>query len=210
MPIRHIAKKGESIESIAYRYGLFWETLWDAPENRSLRKLRREPNILLPGDEVFVPDKREKMVAAQTAKRHVFRRRGVPSVLRVRLLASGKPRAGLSFTVRVSTGWTRQGTTDGDGWAECFLMPDARRGELRLDSTGETYSFSIGTVSPVDTARGVLARLRNLGFFGGEVGDALDEEAVSALRAFQRSRSLADSGQADEATRSALVEAHGS
>jgi len=209
MPRNHTAARGESVESVAYAYGLFWETVWDDPGNAALREERAEPNVLAPGDVLAVPDLRPKEVEAATGRRHVFRRRGVPSVLRVRLLEGSAPRAGLAYTVDAG-GRTTQGTTDADGWVEAWLMPDAQSGELRIDATGETYPFTVGTVSPVGTPLGVQTRLRNLGYLAGRAGSTLGPRAVEALRAFQRARDLPASGEPDEATLAALVDAHGS
>ncbi len=209
MPRSHTAAHGESVESIAYANGLFWETVWDDPGNAALREERVEPNVLAAGDVLVVPDLRPKEVEAATGRRHVFRRRGVPSVLRVRLLEGSTPRAGLAFTVDAGGRLTR-GSTDADGWVEAWLMPDVQRGELRIDATGESYPFQVGTVSPVQTPLGVQTRLRNLGYLGGRPTTAATPRAVEALRAFQRARDLPATGEPDEATLAALVDAHGS
>jgi hypothetical protein len=209
MPRSHTAARGESVESVAYAYGHFWETVWDDPANAELREERVEPNVLAGGDVLVIPDLRPKEVTADTGRRHVFRRRGVPSVLRVRLLEGSTPRAGLAYTVEAG-GKRTPGKTDADGWVEAWLMPDVQRGELRIDDTGETYAFQVGTVSPVQTPLGVQTRLRNLGYFGGRAGSTLGAEAVEALRAFQRALDLPATGEPDEATLAALVDAHGS
>ena len=57
MPTRHRVQPGECLVSISESYGFFWETLWSHPENETLRNRRRDPTVLLPGDEVFVPEK---------------------------------------------------------------------------------------------------------------------------------------------------------
>ena len=209
MPKRHVASDGESIESIAFENGFFWETVWNADENAPLRELRSDPNILVEGDEVVVPEKRQRSVQVATGKKHVFKLRGVPSILRVQLVDGGKPRAGLAFTVEAN-GRKQTGTTDGEGWVKCYLMPDVESGELRLDASGERFAFQVGKVSPPDTPRGVQTRLRNLGYYSGEIESSLSDEAVEALHAFQRDRNLPETDDPDDATRDALVEAHGS
>jgi N-acetylmuramoyl-L-alanine amidase len=209
MPIEHIARRGESIESIAYQYGMFWETVWSDAGNEGLRALRREPNILVAGDVVVVPDKREGSATRGTGARHVFRRRGVPSILRVQLLDANKPRAGLAYTV-TANGRTWTGATDAQGWVECWLMPDVRRGNLRLDATGEVFVFDMGGVGPPETPRGIQTRLRNLGHYVGSIDDTLGPEAAAALAAFQAANGLPDTGEPDDATVEALRKAHGS
>jgi N-acetylmuramoyl-L-alanine amidase len=209
MPIRHVAKRGESVESIAFHYGFFWETVWNAPENQALREQRQQPNLLLEGGVVVVPDKRVKTVLAAGRQVHRFRLKGVPSRLSVRLLRQGEPRAGLAYTVEVPGGPIR-GVTDPDGWIKCWLMPDVREGVLKLDDTGECFDFEVGTVGPSETVLGAQSRLRNLGYYRGPMDGRLGPDTVAALEAFQGDRKLAVTGEADADTFDALRQAHGS
>src|SRR4051794_29578662 len=63
MPIRHIVEQGDTIVALAERHGLFARTLWEHPQNAALRDLRARMDVLLPGDEVYIPDRRDKVVA---------------------------------------------------------------------------------------------------------------------------------------------------
>lgn len=207
MPVRHVVKRGESVESIAFQYGFFWETIWNAPENRSLKERREHPNLLLEGDVVVIPDKEEKIVRVATGRVHRFRRKGVPSALQVRLLYRGEPRTGIAYTVEVPGGPIR-GVTDEDGWVKCWLMPDVREGILTLDGTGESFLFEVGTVGPSNVLQGAQSRLRNLGYYRGPVDGVAGPGTVAALEAFQRDKNLPVTGEADEATLDALRAAH--
>jgi len=82
----YIVKQGDSVESIAYDHGFFWEVLWNDPQNAELKRLRKDPNVLLPGDIVFIPDLRVKEESGATEQRHQFRVKGVPAKLRLRIL----------------------------------------------------------------------------------------------------------------------------
>lgn len=83
MSTNHTIRQGECIESLADRYGFFPDTLWKHADNSELRDLRKDQNILQPGDVVVIPDltRREERVA--TEQKHTFRRLGVPAKLRV-------------------------------------------------------------------------------------------------------------------------------
>src|SRR5258708_39125129 len=100
MPLTHIVEQGDTIPSLAFQYGMFSDTLWNHSENSSLRKLRKDPNVLLPGDKVFVPDKKLKQVDKADGARYRFKRRGVPMKFRVQLLDKDrKPRANLKYSL---------------------------------------------------------------------------------------------------------------
>lgn len=59
----HVVKQGEHLAGIAQQYGFAdYLKLWDLPENTGLKRLRQKPNVLFPGDEVFIPDKQPKLV----------------------------------------------------------------------------------------------------------------------------------------------------
>jgi hypothetical protein len=83
---QHTVQEGDCISSIADQYGLFWQTIWNHSSNAALKQQRGDPNILKPGDTVFVPDRREKFEACATDQRHRFILKGVPAKLRLRLL----------------------------------------------------------------------------------------------------------------------------
>ncbi len=206
---KHTVAEGECLSSIAHRYGFFWKTLWDHPENAALREGGREPNILFPGDVVLIPDKREAHRDCATGARHTFRVRGVPVMLRLRVLWEDDPRAGERFELDVDGRKTR-GLVGDDGVVLVAIDPQARRGKLTVGE-GERlmeYSLSLGHLAPIGTASGVKARLANLGFDCGSVDDTMDDATAQAIRGFQASAGLPPPGSLDDATRARLAEAH--
>ncbi len=69
MPTTHTALEGESLITIAKKYGfLNWKTIFDDAANAELRKKRLTANAILPGDKVIVPDKKPKTVSIPTTK----------------------------------------------------------------------------------------------------------------------------------------------
>lgn len=82
----HTVEQGECISSIADGYGFFWETVWQHSDNTDLRVKRGDPNVLMPGDVVAIPEKEEKQEDGATEKRHCFRRKGVPAKLILRIM----------------------------------------------------------------------------------------------------------------------------
>lgn len=206
MPM-HTVSRGDSIPSLAHTNGHFWETLWNHPQNAELKKLRKTPNILNPGDEVFIPEIRIKTVDKATDATHKFERRGVPAKLRMKLMMLGEPRKNEPYTITLDDGKTITGNTDGEGMVEAFITPNCTGGKLVLTNTGEEIPISLGHLNPIDTISGIRQRLSNLGFPCGE-GDEIDEKTKTALTQFQGANNLPQTGEPDSATTSLLQSLH--
>ena len=62
----HEVQEGECILSIAEAAGLFWETLWNHPDNADLKRERGSPHLLRPGDRLTVPELTKKSESCAT------------------------------------------------------------------------------------------------------------------------------------------------
>jgi N-acetylmuramoyl-L-alanine amidase len=205
---KHKVKQGECILSIAENNGFFWETLWKLPENTELKQKRKDPNVLSPGDEVFIPDKQEKTENCATEQKHQFRKKGGPALIRLRLLDFGKPRANLKYTLDID-GQLFSGTTDKQGHIEHFIPPDAQKGALQLGKNREPFDLNLGAMDPIDTIEGVQKRLNNLGFDCCDPNGVMNEETKYAIKEFQKKYQLTEDGQVNAETRDKLKEIHG-
>ena len=101
MSKQYKVKQGDCILSIAEKNGFFWETIWDHSENAALKDKRENSNELLPGDVVAIPEKSPKEESCGTKKRHRFVRKGVPAMLRIRILLDDEPRADKAYRLTV-------------------------------------------------------------------------------------------------------------
>jgi len=203
--LEHTVKPGDSIPSIAFEHGLFPDTIWNHPDNAELKKKRQDPNVLLPGDIVHVPDKREKTMSKPAEKLYKFRRKGVPSLLKFQLMKDGKPRAHEKYKLEVGDR-TYNGATDGEGCLKEWVSPSAQSGKLIL-SEQETYMLALGHLDPEGTESGARARLVNLGYLSK--ADAPLEEYKDALESFQADQKLSQNGVLDAATQKKLKVKHG-
>jgi N-acetylmuramoyl-L-alanine amidase len=200
-------KQGDCLSNIAHRYGLFWEKVWNHPKNSKLQEKRKDPNILHPGDVVFIPDKEKKEESGASEQKHRFRKKGVPEKLRIRFMAGNEPIANENYILDID-GEVKSGTTDGEGNLEESIPPNAKRAKLWLGEEKQEYEINLGYLDPIDELSGVQARLNNLGFNCGKVDGIKGPKTTAALKRFQKKHSLKETGEIDEQTRNALKNAH--
>lgn len=208
----HEVKQGDCMASIADEYGYSWVTMWNHPENSKLKKERKDPNILFPGDRVFVPEKELRIESRATEARHRFRRKGIPEIFTLRFVDHNeKPRAGLSYILNVD-GIVFSGNLDSDGALSVKIPPASKTGTITLGdpNKGEEYDLNLGHMDPITELPGVRDRLYNLDYLEGETGDQDGPDLAEAIKAFQLDHGLATEQGLDQATRDRLVEVHGS
>ena len=69
----YTVKQGEYLSKIAKSFGFAdYKAIWDHPENAEFKKKRKNPNILYPGDNLFIPAKEGKEISGVTEQRHRF------------------------------------------------------------------------------------------------------------------------------------------
>lgn len=213
MAERYKVKQGETIARIAWRNGFrTWEAVWDHPENSALRAARSSPHVLAPGDELFIPDKREREFSCATRMRHVFRLRTMTQTLNVRVRDGERPHAGCAYSLEFD-GRTVRGATDDEGYVRERVPIETTRAKLRvaLDPANEeivTFDINLGHLDPLSTLSGVRQRLRSLGFPCGDGDAPLDDAMAVALRRFQASVGLEVTGALDERTRARIGQEH--
>lgn len=206
----HDVAQGESVESVAAATGHATQTIWEAPENASLRDRRKDPHVLLPGDRLFVPPLRPKTFQVKTGAAPRFTVARPPSRLRLELRRDGKPRANEPF-VLVVDGREARGTTDGDGRVDQPIPAGAAKATLTVGEGEDraTYELALRALDPVTEPTGIQARLANLGYDAGPADGAVGPRTRAAVAAFQRDEGLEATGEADAATQDALRQRHG-
>ena len=207
---KHTVKQGECIESIAFEKGFFWETVWNDSQNAELKRERKNPNTLLPGDKVFVPEKQEKEVSGATEQTHRFKRKGVPSKLHIIMKRGGEPRANEPYTLDID-GELFSGTTNAEGELKHFIPPNAKAGTLKVGEEPDAvqYELKLGYVDPIAEISGVQGRLNNLGFDCGQPDGKMSPRTVEAIKAFQQKAGLEVTGEIDQDTKDALEQEYG-
>jgi len=209
----YMVVEGDHISSIAKDNGFpDYHTIWDHANNADIKKQRDNPNVLNPGDMLFIPDKEQKEESGNTEKRHTFVVKKEP--LKLRLVLEDmyeKPIANATYALLVE-GVVTQHKTDGKGHIEQDIPPDAQ--EATLVIRGEETPFAdvpipvkIGHLDPVEEVSGQVARLNNLGYFPGDGTD--DDAFESAVEEFQCDHGLSIDGICSPSTQAKLKKVHG-
>ena len=207
----HTVKQGDCISSISEENGFFWETVWNHPRNKELKKKRKDPNVLFPGDVVFVPDIRIKEVTKATDQVHKFRVKNTPAKLELRFLKDAEPRKGEKYVLMIDGEESGRGEISSDGKIHVVIPPTAKSGKLFIGEgeQQETYNLVLGYLDPVDTISGVKARLKNIGFECGKINDEMNDETREAIEDFQGFINHPNpSGEIDDQTREVLERLH--
>jgi N-acetylmuramoyl-L-alanine amidase len=217
MPSSHVVTQGECFLSIARRYGHDWQTLYDSPDNADLKQHRPNPNVLMPGDVVSIPDKPAKSVDARVETENKFKVRLPKAKVRVHVVdGDGHGLSGKRYLLEVGDKQKR-GTVPDNGLIEDEVPAHETQGTLTIffDADGDdadpppphVLSLRIGHLDPIDAPSGVQARLTNLGFPCAS-SDEIDDVTIEMLRAFQRKNGLTESGELDDATKQKLMDLH--
>ncbi len=218
MSREHIVTQGEHLSSIAQRYGFAdYRALYNHPENAELKRNRPDPNVILPGDRVVIPDPRERFVSRPTTQTHRFKLRRPQVRIRLTLTnGNGETIANAPYTLAVGA-TTLEGTTSGTGGVEQMVEADVSEvlltvwpgGRKSVEEPQLTWTLMVGHLDPVETLSGIQARLWNLGYDPGPIDGIVGPRTERAIRAFQRRHDLAEDGAVSPRLQRKLKEVYG-
>lgn len=204
-------QQGDCVSQVALRFGLSSATIWNHPKNQALKQSRKDLNVLLPGDVLFIPELTMKLLTRAVDAKYKFVRKGTPAKIRLRLMdADDRPQANLPYKLVIDGILMKPGSTDGQGWLEQVIPPDAVQGVLELHDGAERFTLQLGYLDPVETVSGVQARLANMGYYLGPRDGQLNALLQEAITQFQQDAGIAKTGLPDAATQAALKKQFGS
>jgi N-acetylmuramoyl-L-alanine amidase len=206
----HVVRQGEHLAAIARRYGFSdYRTIWEHSQNAALRQRRRgNPNVLWPGDEIFIPDLEERSEDGATEQRHRFVRHAPTLQLRLRIRdIDGKPVPRTNCELYI--GLERVDlVTDSQGMIEYPIPVDAENGRVKVPSQNLEFDLRIGHLDPIGETPGQRARLNNLGYFAGYSEE--DTRHIKwAVEEFQCENGIRPTGECDEPTQEKLLAVYG-
>ena len=213
----HTVVQGEHVAGIAARYGFSdYRTIWDHPNNAPLKDRRQNPNVLFPGDSLFIPDRETAEYQRPTDKRHRFVRRQTALRLRVILQDEYERLIANARCLLVVDNESRQVTSGADGKIEQEIPFSASHCVLIIQDASQTphsgisIPIRIGHLDPVDEVSGQQGRLRGLGYFTGEIDGKPGPDFRMAVEEFQCEHDLAVDGICGKATQAKLKQVFGS
>jgi hypothetical protein len=215
---QHKVKSGDCLSSIAKLYGLTWQQLWDYGPNAGLKALRKDPNIICPGDIVKLPPKKQKDDSKGVDGTHRYVRKSEQSHIAIVLKVDGEPiqdkpcRLCISGLPDRSGNVNSSGEVEIDGSKKIRIPSDVSTGELIVGegNGASTYVLLIGRLEPHDTIVGVQQRLNNLGYHSGPEDGIVGPITAAATRFFQGNVGIDVDGIPGPITQGKLKETHGS
>ncbi len=209
--VPYVVQQGQHLEQIAYRLGFDATTVWNAADNESLREQRPDPNILAAGDVLYVPDPKDrKWLSVTIGSVNRFRASRPRVKVQVKFAVDGMPCKNEAFTV-VGDALPAGGTTGPDGLVSLSVPVTTCGISVILTSRNMRFPVHVGHLDPVATDSGVTQRLKHLGLMPSPQSSPDPGEArLRGIAQFQARQNLPITGTMDDATRAALVSAHGS
>lgn len=211
----HTVQQGEHLSRIAAEYGFAdYRTIWLHSNNAELKKKRQNPNVLFPGDVLFIPDREQRWESRGTDERHHFRAK--ESALKLRLVVENlyeKPIADSRCELRLEDEPCKV-MIDRQGRIDQRILPTAHNAILVIRDQREVFTdaqiaIKIGSLDPIDEVSGQAGRLSNLGYYFGPL-EPVDEKGLhSAVEEFQCDHGLLVDGICGPVTRAKLKQAHG-
>lgn len=112
------------------------------------------------------------------------------------------------FTLIID-GESFEGFTDGQGFLEISIPPNAQNGNLTMNPNEpdqRIYPLQLGSLGSADEIAGMKRRLSNLGFNCGDQENEMTENFEEVLRLFQETHELDITGELDDATKNKVLE----
>lgn len=211
----YVVQQGDHLARIAKAFGFSdWQTIWKHPNNADLKNKRKNPNVLYPGDSIYVPDRQLREESKSTDQKHSFVKK--TSDLKLRLTLHDqyeKPIANASCNLILGS---KSDTvkTDSNGKIEVDIQPEDHEGILIIQDQETPFentpiSFRIGDLDPVDQISGQVARLNNLGYSAGDLQQVDPDAFQSAVEEFQCDNKLTVDGICGPKTQAKLKDVHG-
>jgi hypothetical protein len=214
MPEKRNVEPGDHLTAIADQLGLEdTQTILSQPANADFAN-RPHPEMLNPGETLTLPDLEPVKYTLATGKRHTLTIQRVKAKLKVTFTSlAGKPSAATEVELKLDGKEPEQASLS-DGQLEKPIPPTCPLATIKMPATAEgkpdiEWRLRLGYLVRSEGDEGVLARLRNLGYYRRVPREADERERRSAIEEFQFAQGLTVTGELDDDTRAAVVDLYG-
>lgn len=211
----YVVKQGDYLAKIAFEQGVELRDIWNHTKNAALRASRGSPNLLHPGDVLFIPHAPDGLFDLRKGEVNRFVTM-IPDVdLNVRFVHLDEVLANTPCEVHGLPGHADlplEATTDAEGGLQLKVSPLLDSLTVRFPSRELDFPLRIGHLDPTEEISGINGRLANLGFVSWTYAHSragAEEVVPDAIRAFQRAHGIPPTGELDDQTREAIIRAHG-
>lgn len=233
----YVVKRGDFLTKLAGERNFDANEIWQDPNNAELRQTRPDPEVLCPGDILYLPaDTHRAPLELELEADNKFTTQ--LGVIRVRqcFVVDGQPLADMDYYVH-GMGDVFEDVTDNDGGIDIdvplhvprvkvvIVAPNDANVDERGDDNQEgdepsepddgpkqwVFEIAVGHLDPARTWSGAKQRLDHLGYLADPECDHEDHEAeiARAIQAFQSDCKLEPTGKLDDTTATKLEEAYG-
>lgn len=206
----YLIRQGDHLDRLAFRHGFDADKVWNDPKNAELKKKRKSPSVLHPGDVIHIPraPRQGKPLTQGTTNSYTVE---VPKKKSIFTFEDEKF-ANAKYSVE-GFGAPVEGASDGKGKIELDVPVHVREATLKFVDLGIEYPLMFGDLDPADEPSGARSRLQHLRFlhWDDDAGEADREAALAAaIGAFQAWAGVPVNGALDAATVDKLMEVYGS
>jgi hypothetical protein len=169
----YVIRQGDFLAKIAHQFDFDPDAVWNDSSNDDLRALRPNPNILLPGDLLYIPDQVDKQPVVHnltTGATNTFISPSPPTIAVSHVLVGADPStyASKAYTIKELDQLTGL-ETDGDGRVKFEAPVTLHAATVVFTDTGESWVFTLGGLNPINSLSGRFQRLQNLGYIASDI-----------------------------------------
>ena len=209
----YVVRQGDYLAKLAYTHGFDAKAVWEHTKNAPLRHLRHSPDLLYPGDVVYLPSQAARGLPIVRGGEHSFRAQRATTSLTLSFSDEAGPLANESFVVQ-GDGVEQEGCSDAVGSITIDVPVTAQHVQVLFPQRKLVFPVRIGFMDPLDETTGLRKRLHHLGYLVDldleDPPELAQAQLTAAVAAFQRQHHIDPSGRATAETLKALRAAHGS
>jgi type VI secretion system VgrG family protein len=213
----HVVRQGDYLMRLAWIGGFDADEVWKHEKNKELAELRKDHNILAPGDVLQLPAKKKNGLAIEKGAENKYKAK----VPRVKIAMAFREHDGHPWADEPCLLYGADGCSDIDKPGEQTLN---KEGILALElpvyvreiqvvfynKNHLEFNVRVGAMDPIDVESGAQRRLGHLGFgaFDRSEPDLALSEDPRPIVYFQYAHNLKPTGVLDKETKDALLEKH--